>query len=109
MYIKCRNFVKFCLQKAALKVLREFKSKTEPPRDRSIYRTCASVAGGECGFDEGIYSAFEHDIGSMFMDMEGLIRGIREHSDNCVRTLLLGHVSCFGHGHHGLNHGKLYF
>jgi hypothetical protein len=30
LYIKCRNFVKFCLQKAALKVLREFKSKTEP-------------------------------------------------------------------------------
>ena len=77
-------------------------TKPSPPRDRSIYRAFASVAGGERGFDEGIYGAFEHDIGPMLMDMDGLIRGIRRHSDNCVRTL--DHISVAMQLHPSIDH-----
>ena len=77
-------------------------TKPSPPRDRSIYRALACVAGGERGFDEGIYGAFEHDIGPMLMDMDGLIRGIRRHSDNCVRTL--DHISVAMQLHPSIDH-----
>ena len=77
-------------------------TKPSPPRDRSIYRALASVAGGERGFDEGIYGAFEHDIGPMLMDMDGLIHGIRRHSDNCVRTL--DHISVAMQLHPSIDH-----
>ena len=77
-------------------------TKPSPPRDRSIYRAFASVAGGERGFDEGIYGTFEHDIGPMLMDMEGLIHGIRRHSDNCVRTL--DHISVAMQLHPSIDH-----
>ena len=77
-------------------------TKPSPPRDRSIYRALASVAGGERGFDEGIYGTFEHDIGPMLMDMEGLIHGIRRHSDNCVRTL--DHISVAMQLHPSIDH-----
>ena len=77
-------------------------TKPSPPRDRSIYRALASVAGGERGFDEGVYGAFEHDIGPMLMDMEGLIHGIRRHSDNCVRTL--DHISVAMQLHPSIDH-----
>ncbi len=81
-------------------------TKPSPPRDRSIYRAFASVAGGERGFDEGIYGAFEHDIGPMLMDMDGLIRGIRRHSDNCVRTL--DHISVAMQLHPSIDHEGWY-
>ena len=77
-------------------------TKPSPPRDRSTYRALASVAGGERGFDEGIYGAFEHDIGPMLMDIDGLIRGIRRHSDNCVRTL--DHISVAMQLHPSIDH-----
>jgi hypothetical protein len=57
-------------------------TKTEPPRDRSIYRAFATCAGGPRGFDEGVYGGWELDIKPMLMDMDCLIAGVRRHNDH---------------------------
>ena len=77
-------------------------TRTEPPRDRSIYRAFATCAGGLRGFDEGVYGGWELDIKPMLMDMDGLIAGVRRHNDNCVR--ILDHISVAMQLHPSIDH-----
>ena len=77
-------------------------TKTEPPRDRSIYRAFATCAGGPRGFDEGVYGGWELDIKPMLMNMDCLIAGVRRHNDNCVR--ILDHISVAMQLHPSIDH-----
>ena len=77
-------------------------TKPSPPRDRSIYAHSPVWLEVSAASTRVFMADWECDIGPMLMDMEGLIHGIRRHSDNCVRTL--DHISVAMQLHPSIDH-----